>query len=78
MTEPELAPDQERDPSEYRPGETPDTARIEAPDVDSPDEERPSEPADEAEQAPEIGLETPVDDTLEQSHAVPEDPDDYR
>lgn len=78
MTEPELAPEQDRDPSEYRPSETPDATRIEAPDVDSPDEERPTEPTDEDEPAPEIGPESPVDDTLEQSRAVPEDPDDYR
>lgn len=78
MTEPELAPDQERDPSEYRPDETPVAARIEAPDADSPDDERPAEPADEDEPTPDIGLETPVDDSLEQSRAVPDDPDDYR
>jgi hypothetical protein len=78
VAEPETAPDQERDPDEYRPDETPGAARIEAPDVHSPDDERPAEPAEEDEPAPKIGLETPVADSLEQARAVPHDPDDYR
>ena len=78
MTEPELAPDAERTEGEYQPSQAPGSDRIESPDVDSPDEERSTEPADEDETAPEIGLESPEDDAVEQSRSVPYDPDDYR